>query len=48
MGNCPYCKQSISLNELKTEKKGTGFIGQEIMYMCPHCEYILGFSNRQR
>lgn len=48
MGNCPYCKQKVSLKEVKTEIIGTGFIGQEKMYICPHCENILGFSNRQR
>ncbi len=48
MGICPYCKQNISLNDVKKENKGTGFIGQETMYMCPHCDYILGFTNRQR
>lgn len=48
MAICPYCKQNISLNDVKKENKGTGFIGQETMYYCPHCNYILGFSNRQR
>lgn len=44
MGNCPYCKQKVSLNDLKTEIKGKGFLKQEIMYVCPHCENILGIS----
>ena len=48
MSICPYCKQNISLNDVKKENKGIGFIGQETMYICPHCDYILGFTNRQR
>jgi len=43
MGNCPYCKQKVSINDVKTETRGVGS-KREIMYMCPHCESILGFS----
>ncbi len=48
MGICPFYKQNISINDVKKENKGTGFIGQETMYCCPYCDYIIGFSNRQR
>ena len=48
MGNCPYCKQHLSFNDVKTEEKGIGFIGKEKMYICPHCNMILGFSMKMR
>ena len=44
MGICPYCKQHIALHEVKKETSGVGFFKQEIMYICPHCDTILGFS----
>ena len=34
----------VKLEELETETKGTGFWKQEIMYSCPHCKSVLGFS----
>lgn len=34
MKYCPYCKQKVSLNDLKTEIKGKGFLKQEIMHVC--------------
>ena len=48
MGNCPYCKQQLSINDVKTEEKGKGFIEKEKMYICPHCNMILGFSMKMR
>jgi uncharacterized protein YbaR (Trm112 family) len=48
MGICPYCKQNINLKDIKVEKKGRGIVEQEKMYMCPFCNYILGFSNAIR
>ncbi len=44
MGICPYCKQDIRLAEVKREVKGLGFLKQEIMYSCPFCDKVLGFS----
>ena len=43
MGNYPYCKQKISLNDIKKETNVIALLKQEIMYTCPHCENILGF-----
>ena len=43
-GKCPHCKNEIPLETVNKEVKGAGFIKQEIMYSCPHCQSILGFS----
>jgi len=43
-GKCPLCKGEVSLDTIKKETKGIGLLKQEIMYMCPHCQAILGFS----
>ncbi|VVB61321.1 Uncharacterised protein [uncultured archaeon] len=48
MGICPYCKQHITLDDVKIEKKGKGIISQNRMYVCPFCESILGFSDAMR
>lgn len=48
MGICPYCKQHIVLNEVEIEKKGKGIVEQVRMYVCPVCDYILGFSSAMR
>jgi hypothetical protein len=44
MAHCPYCKQGITLQDVKREVKGVGFLKQEIMYVCPYCDTIVGFS----
>jgi len=41
---CPQCKGEVSLKEINKETVGVGFIKQEIMYSCPHCQCVLGFS----
>ena len=41
---CPFCNGEVNLENVKKETKGQGFLKQEIMYYCPHCEKILGFS----
>ncbi len=48
MGNCPFCKQRVDIKEVKTEERGKGFIEKEKMYICPHCEAILGFAMKMR
>ena len=48
MGNCPYCKQQVKINDVKIEEKGKGFIEKEKMYICSHCNMILGFSMKMR
>ena len=44
MSICPPCKQNITIRELKRDTLGSGFIMQEIMYTCPHCDNILSIS----
>ena len=44
MGNCPYCKQELLLTDVIIETKAVGYFKKKIMYTCPHCETILGFS----
>lgn len=48
MGICPYCKQHIVLNEVEIEKKGKKIVEQVRMYVCPVCDYIIGFSSAMR
>ncbi|RLC35818.1 hypothetical protein DRH27_06230 [Candidatus Falkowbacteria bacterium] len=43
-GKCPHCKGEVELGTVNKEIKGAGFIKQEIMYICPHCRSVLGFS----
>jgi uncharacterized Zn finger protein len=44
MSKCPHCKGEVKLETIKKQTKGFGFLKQEIMYSCPHCGCILGFS----
>lgn len=53
MAKCPYCKQTVSLEEskrqsidhpLEVHKDVEGTVKKEIMYSCPHCDMILGFG----
>jgi len=44
MAKCPHCKVEVTFDNLKQEKKGMGFLKQEVMYICPHCDCILGVS----
>ena len=44
MAKCPHCKGDVSLANIETEKKGIGFLKQEIMYSCPNCKSVLGIS----
>lgn len=48
MGICPYCKQHLVLSDVHIEKKGKGIVEQDRMYVCPTCDYILGFSYTMR
>lgn len=42
MAKCPYCEKDISLENVGKEVEGT--IKKEVMYFCPHCKTVLGFS----
>jgi len=44
MSKCPQCKQEISLRDVNRETIGAGFLKQEVMYSCPVCKTIIGFS----
>ena len=51
MAKCPYCKEPVVLEaksgpDRKNEviKEVTGSMKKEIMYVCPHCEMVLGFG----
>jgi len=44
MGICPYCKQFIDLQTVIIEKKGKEPEEQNRIFVCPYCDYILGFS----
>jgi hypothetical protein len=44
MPKCPFCKEEINLKNIEKEIKGKGFLKQEIMYSCPYCKNVLGFS----
>lgn len=44
MPKYPHCQGEVTLETVKKEIKGAGFLKQEILYYCPHCEKILGFS----
>jgi len=41
---CPFCKGELDLKNIRIETKGAGFLKQEIMYYCPHCDSVLGFG----
>ena len=44
MAKCPHCKVDVTFDNVQVEKKGLGFLKQEIMYVCPSCKCILGLS----
>jgi len=41
---CPFCNGEVDFDNVLREKKGQGFLKEEILYYCPHCRKILGFS----
>ena len=50
MAECPYCNKPVVLDGQGEEKKNEilrykkGLLKKELMYACPHCQKILGFS----
>jgi len=44
MSKCPYCKNEVTLENIKRMKKGFGFFMQETMYICPHCDTIISIA----
>jgi hypothetical protein len=41
---CPFCKAEVDLQTVLKQKEGVGFLKQEILYYCPGCQAVLGFS----
>jgi len=51
MAKCPQCKKLVSLNKRAGSsdsrpvcKEVVGTVKKEVMYSCPHCDCVLGFS----
>jgi hypothetical protein len=52
MAKCPHCQKSITLAETAStvpevrpvRKEIVGKVKKEIMYVCPHCDCVLGFA----
>ena len=52
MATCPHCKKPVTLSAKSTSTSGAlpihkevvGKVKKEVMYSCPHCDCILGFS----
>jgi hypothetical protein len=51
MAKCPYCNKPITLNQKPASsdsrpvlKEVVGKVKKEVMYSCPHCDCVLGFS----
>ncbi len=54
MSKCPYCRKPVTLKKTRRDtgdlpaevhKEVAGKVnGKQIMYSCPHCEYVLGFG----
>jgi len=52
MAKCPYCKKPLVLrakacdaaNAKAVRKEVAGSIKKEVMYVCPHCDCVLGFA----
>ncbi len=52
MTKCPHCKKPVTLSKKPSHsseaqpirKEVIGSVKKEVMYSCPHCECVLGFS----
>jgi len=52
MAKCPHCEKPVTLAQTRREslesnevhKDVVGVVKKEVMYSCPHCDAILGFS----
>lgn len=52
MTKCPHCKKAVTLSEKgaalpdsrPVRKEVVGKVKKEVMYSCPHCDCVLGFS----
>lgn len=46
--NCPKCGELLSLDSMRHEDSGVGWVGQERMWYCPKCMAVLGFTAWKR
>lgn len=52
MAKCPHCQKPVTLSEKTAPAAGcqpvvkevVGKVKKEVMYSCPHCNCVLGFS----
>jgi len=50
MGKCPFCERPVTLKEKagsparEVQKEVVGRAKKEVMYICPHCDKVLGFA----
>ncbi len=47
MAKCPYCERNVTLTPHTPDslhKEVVGLLKKEVMYACPHCERVLGFT----
>jgi len=51
MAKCPHCKKPVNLSEKtassdsrQVREEVVGTVKKEVMYSCPHCDCVLGFS----
>jgi len=50
MALCPHCETEVTLKSAKKDKADEvqkdveGLLKKEVMYSCPHCHKILGFT----
>ena len=54
MPKCPHCKESITVKSVQRHQDSDeseevnrevyGTFTKEVMYSCPHCDCVLGFS----
>jgi len=42
MAKCPHCDGKIGLDNVRRSVKG--LFRKEVMYSCPHCRSVLGFT----
>ena len=48
MAKCPYCEKQVTLeknNPDQVKREQVGWLTNQVMYSCPHCEKVLGFAS---
>ncbi len=55
MALCPHCRNSVCLAPprpapageapLRVSRQVLGILKKEVMYVCPHCDVVLGFGH---